>query len=432
MSSLIITLISFVSVLLVVVLVHEFGHLFTARWFGVKALEFGVGYPPRLFKVYTGKTEVSLTSDTVFSLETKLHVGQIIHIRSIWSNNKLQADRVTDNVAQIHNDRDFDGLVHQGKVRYISDNQLLVADMIYSVNLFPLGGFVRLSGETDSSMPLSLASKPAWQRAIILLSGALMNLIYPIIVFAMLSMIPHNVPIENSGRVQIVEIISGSPADLAGAESGDIILYANKMPIKSPSDLRKMLNESQDAGAVWEVERSKSLLSIKVTPKYDDLSNQWISGIRINTIDQEYTRQSNPPWTAVYDGFAQTLGLLYALQHEIRNMVTNDIQNQITGPVGIAQITGEVAQQAGLQGVIILSIIISINLAILNILPIPMLDGGRLLFVIIEIIRGGKQLTRQRENLFHAMGFVFLITLIIIVTMKDIQKIILGESFLGG
>ena len=113
-------------------------------------------------------------------------------------------------------------------------------------------------------------------------------------------------------------------------------------------------------------------------------------------------------------------------------MVTQDVQNQITGPVGIAQITGEVAKQAGFQGVVILSIIISINLAILNILPVPMLDGGRLLFVMIEMVRGGKQLSRQRENFFHAMGFVFLITLIIIVTMKDIQKILLGESFLGG
>ncbi|MQG61077.1 MAG: site-2 protease family protein, partial [SAR202 cluster bacterium] len=292
--------------------------------------------------------------------------------------------------------------------------------------------FVRLSGETDASLPMSLASKPPWQRAIILISGALMNLIYPILVFTILSMVPHNVPIENSGQIQIVEVIPGSPADQGGVAAQDKILFVNEAPISSPSSLKDVLNLNQDQSSKWTIERSQKRIDLEVIPQYDNSYEQWVSGIRITTVNQQYTRKSNPPWVAVYDGFAETIKLLNALQYEVRNMVTQDVQNQITGPVGIAQITGEVAKQAGFQGVVILSIIISINLAILNILPIPMLDGGRLLFVMIEMVRGGKQLSRQRENFFHAMGFVFLITLIIIVTMKDIQKILLGESFLGG
>ena len=245
-------------------------------------------------------------------------------------------------------------------------------------------------------------------------------------------MVPHNVPIENSGQIQIVEVIPGSPADQGGVAAQDKILFVNEAPISSPSSLKDVLNLNQDQSSKWTIERSQKRIDLEVIPQYDNSYEQWVSGIRITTVNQQYTRKSNPPWVAVYDGFAETIKLLNALQYEVRNMLTQDVQNQITGPVGIAQITGEVAKQAGFQGVVILSIIISINLAILNILPIPMLDGGRLLFVMIEMVRGGKQLSRQRENFFHAMGFVFLITLIIIVTMKDIQKILLGESFLGG
>ena len=193
-----------------------------------------------------------------------------------------------------------------------------------------------------------------------------------------------------------------------------------------------MLNKSTGKSQTWTIERNTQPTKINITPEYNDQIHQWVSGIRITTINQQYIKQSDPPWTAVIIGFSKTINLLVALKNELRLMVQSDIQNQITGPVGIAQITGEVARQAGIEGLVILSIIISINLAILNILPIPMPDGVRLLFVVIEMVRGGKQLPRNKENLFHAMGFVFLITLIIIVTMKDIQKIILGESFLGG
>ena len=250
-----ITLVSFIGVLLVVVLVHEFGHLFTARWFGVKALEFGVGYPPRIFKVYTGKTQIALSASTIYSMETPIHEGQIIHIRSIWINNKLNASHLTDDPVNLHDDQNTSGLIHHGKIVSISEQELIVADMMYSINLFPLGGFVRLSGETDASLPMSLASKPPWQRAIILISGALMNLIYPILVFTILSMVPHNVPIENSGQIQIIEVIPGSPADQGGVAAQDKILFVNEAPISSPSSLKDVLNLNQDQSSKWTVER---------------------------------------------------------------------------------------------------------------------------------------------------------------------------------
>ena len=296
-----ITLVSFIGVLLVVVLVHEFGHLFTARWFGVKALEFGVGYPPRIFKVYTGKTQIALSASTIYSMETPIHEGQIIHIRSIWINNKLNASHLTDDPVNLHDDQNTSGLIHHGKIVSISEQELIVADMMYSINLFPLGGFVRLSGETDASLPMSLASKPPWQRAIILISGALMNLIYPILVFTILSMVPHNVPIENSGQIQIVEVIPGSPADQGGVAAQDKILFVNEAPISSPSSLKDVLNLNQDQSSKWTIERSQKRIDLEVIPQYDNSYEQWVSGIRITTVNQQYTRKSNPPWVAVYD-----------------------------------------------------------------------------------------------------------------------------------
>ena len=142
--------------------------------------------------------------------------------------------------------------------------------------------------------------------------------------------------------------------------------------------------------------------------------------------------RSEPPWTAFSMAVSSTWEMLVLLKLEISGWISGDRAPQLSGPIGIAQITGEVTAQGGLRGWVILAILLSINLAILNILPIPMLDGGRLLFVGIEWVRGGKRVPPEKEGLVHLIGFAALVGLIILISANDIYRLIQGGSPLGG
>ena len=131
-------------------------------------------------------------------------------------------------------------------------------------------------------------------------------------------------------------------------------------------------------------------------------------------------------------GVTNTWELLTLLRQEISTWISGERAPQLSGPVGIAQVTGEVTRDGGLRGWVVLSILFSINLAILNLLPIPMLDGGRLVFVLLEWVRGGKRVPAEREGLVHLLGFAVLIGFILIITYQDIVRLVQGESLLGG
>ena len=124
--------------------------------------------------------------------------------------------------------------------------------------------------------------------------------------------------------------------------------------------------------------------------------------------------------------------MMTLLRQEISSWITGVRSPQLSGPVGIAQVTGEVTRDGGVRGWVVLSILFSINLAILNLLPIPMLDGGRIVFVLLEWIRGGRRVPAEREGLVHLIGFVALLGFILFITYNDIVRMIQGGSPLGG
>ena len=105
---------------------------------------------------------------------------------------------------------------------------------------------------------------------------------------------------------------------------------------------------------------------------------------------------------------------------------------ELSGPIGIAQVTGEITRDGGLTGWLVITVLLSINLAILNILPLPMLDGGRLVFVMLEWVRRGKRVPPEKEGLVHLIGFVVLIGAVLVISANDINRLIQGNSFLGG
>jgi regulator of sigma E protease len=433
--------ITFVPLLLVLVVVHELGHYLTGRAFGVKVLEFGIGYPPKAFGLYTGSTRVLTDQDTaLINLErlSELRPRQLVRISSTEDQYGNLLARIIEapgpnsgrsgpqSLQELGSD---EYLRHEGRVRDVGENSLVVADMLYSLNWLPLGGFVRLAGESNPRVPRSLASKGTGQRAIVLAAGSFMNAILPIIIFTILFMVPQDVKV---GDVVVTEVSAQSPAATSGVQPGDIITRANDKAIENRSDLVRVTTMNRGSEMEWLINREGREEIIYVTPRMNPPEGEGATGVGIDLINVRIEREFYPPWTALARSVSNTWQMLVLLKQEVFAWIGGQRSPELSGPIGIAQITGEVTREGGLRGWLVLAILFSINLAILNILPIPMLDGGRLVFVILEWLRRGKRVPPEKEGLVHLIGFVMLIGLIILISAKDIQRLIQGGSPLGG
>ena len=446
MESVLIAVGAMVPMLLLLVVVHELGHFATARSLGVKVLEFGVGFPPRAFGFYTGRTRVLISPDTRFvnlDGEASLRTGQLVKVIS-------SEDTEGNLVAQVIEGprprrgltgrlpgkgeprEDFgrdDWLKHDGKVRAVEDGSFVLADMLFSVNWTLLGGFVRLAGESNPDVPRSLASKGVGTRFLVLVAGPLMNAILPIVFFTVLLMLPQDVLV---GRLMVGEVSPESPAQEAGVKAGDAILQANGHKIENSGDLIRAINLNGGSTMEWLVDRGGSQQIITVTPRFDQEAGRWLVGILTEMVGAHTERRSNPPWVALRDSFVNTWELLVLVKQGMSGAFSQGSAPQLSGPIGIAQIAGEFTREGGLAGWLTITILLSINLAILNILPIPMLDGGRLVFVMLEWVRRGKRVPPEREGMVHLIGFAVLIGLIVLISANDVLRLIEGRSFLGG
>ena len=441
LTTVVIALASFIPLLLFLVVVHEWGHFITAKWFGVKVLEFGVGYPPKAFGFYTGKTPVLVDQNTQFvnvADAQALRTGQFVRVSSGEDQDGNLVARIIEVPPQgsrkkgpqsLQEMSSDEYLKHEGKVREVSGNTVVLADMLYSVNWTPLGGFVRLAGESNPAVPRSLASKGVGPRAVVLAAGSFMNAILPLVIFTFLFMIPQDVTV---GNVMVTKVVPNSPAQKAGMQPDDIILRAGGREVDNRGDLIRMITLSAGSEMEWMVERSGRQQLIRVTPRANPPEGQGPTGIAIELVNPRVVRMWDPPWTAAYRSVTDTWELLVLLKREVSGWFSGDKDPQLSGPIGIAQITGEVTQQGGFRGWLVLAVLFSINLAILNILPIPMLDGGRLLFVGIEWLRRGKRVPPEKESMVHLIGFVVLIGLILWISAIDIGRLIQGVSPLGG
>ena len=475
METWLIALVSFIPMLLLLVVIHELGHFWTAKAFGIKVLEFGVGFPPRAFGIYTGRSELLVDGATVCFNGTLAAIkpGQIIRVLSgetpdgrlvaryielpgasaeaedsggrmaglgrlaaiFGKGNGGKDDGSIAAIRSPHHPQRLDDvpgsellLRHEGRVRETGAGRIVLADLIYSVNWLPLGGFVRMPGENDPRAPHSLARRKPWQRAVVLAAGSAMNALFPVVAFTIMFMVPTTQ--ATGGEVLITEVGAGSPAEQGGLQAGDRVVRFAGEPVPDPLALPGRVRASAGAEQVWTVTRDGRQLAIPVTAGADSGT----VGIRYEIVNQIEEKVSYPPWTAARLGVIQTWDTLILLRDEVRGWFGGAGGSgrgpELSGPIGIAQVTGEVTRQSGLQGWTLIAILLSINLAILNILPIPMLDGGRLLFVGIEWLRGGKRIPPEKEGLTHLIGFVALMALIIAVSANDIIRLIRGISLL--
>lgn len=465
METWIIAVASFVPMLLLLVVVHELGHFWSARAFGIKVLEFGVGYPPRAWGIYTGRTETLLTVGTVYLNGTMgaIQPGQVIRVLSGENEEGLLVARYVElrgpgrtggTLTSLAGLAGFGGksrqpepggqparrrlddvqtdefLRHEGRVREVLPDRIVLADMIYSVNWLPLGGFVRLSGENNPAAPGSLARRGLGQRAIVLAAGSAMNALFPIVAFAIMFMVPHTEMV--GGSAEITSVVPDSPAAAAGLMPGDRVVQVGDRPPGMPQELPREVRLAAGTEMTWVVERNGQQRMAQVTPRVDPPPGQGAVGITFSIVDQQEVRKIEPPWTAARLGVTSTWDMLTLMGREIHGWFGGGRGPELSGPIGIAQITGEVTRQGGLQGWMLVAILLSINLAVLNILPIPMLDGGRLLFVFIEWIRGGRRVPSDKEGLVHLIGFVALLALVIAISANDIMRLVRGISPLGG
>lgn len=365
-------------VLVILVVAHELGHAIVARRNGVEVEEFGIGFPPVAWKR-------KLKNGTLFSL-----------------------------------------------------------------NWLPLGGFVRLKGEYDSARGKgSYGAATFWQKTKILFAGVLMNWVVAAILLTGLALFGLPKVIEGqfsiasdttvvNGPVQIVSISEGYPAEAAGIQVGDKVLSFDDQPVNSAEDFINLTNTHRGKDVSIEYERDGSKYESEVSLRDNEDGAVFGAGLG----QRESMRAT---WSAPIVGVATTaqftwvtlqglgglvsdlfsgLVMQFSFDESVRQEASDKMQSvgdSVAGPVGILGTIFPNAQQAGFGQLVFLSAIISLTLAVMNILPIPALDGGRwFTLAIFKLFK--KELTKSREETIQTVGFLALIGLIILITVSDVSK----------
>ena len=370
------TIAAFLAVLVVLVLVHELGHFIIAKRAGITVQEFGIGFPPR--------------------------IGSII-----WRGTR------------------------------------------YSVNWIPLGGFVKMLGEdgdieaerlrerglSDAAVEKAMAGafnrKPVWVRILVLLAGVAMNFLLAGILFAAALSLP--VP-QGMGPLRVTEIQPESPAHGAGLRPGDLIVSADGRTFEVSRELTAYVRSRAGQQVTLGIQRNGQPMEIAVTPRKltPEQEARGIGPIGFTYEPERFVEvpsQVSSPIEAVARGFSEAGYLAWRIPGGLAEAVggllgLNPNAGTAVGPIGIAEETGKVLQ-APLVSQLIFMGILSVNLAVLNVLPFPPLDGGRIAVVLIESLRR-RRLPAEREALIYLTGFMVLIVLVILISIQDVQRLIDG------
>ena len=347
--------------LIALIVIHEFGHFFLAKRFGVKVEEFGIGYPPRIIGKKIGET-------------------------------------------------------------------------VFSLNLLPFGAFVKIYGEEGGiESAHSFSGKPIWQRAAIVVAGVVSFWLVAAILLSVVMVLGTPTAIsdeETKGlvdpKVQVVAIAPDSPAAIAGIKVGDTIkqltINGQQLTVNTTKDVQEFGNLHKGKEVVVTIERGKGVFDVSLVSRESPPTGEGPLGVAlIRTALKSY-----PWWQAPWQGIVATYNLTLTVVEGYIMAISNIFKGmpsgvEVMGPVGIFSLFSQVSQ-LGANYFIQFVAIIAIYIAIFNILPIPALDGGKLLFLGIEAIRK-KPISPKIEQNITALFFGLLILLIIIITIKDVIKI---------
>jgi regulator of sigma E protease len=301
-------------------------------------------------------------------------------------------------------------------------------ETVYSLNAVPLGGFNKLAGEEDPKVPGSLAGKSIPVRLLVLSAGSLMNIILPLILLSIAYMIPHFASVNNiqtdNGEVLVLEVVANSPSAKAGIKVNDIIINADGEPILNVGDYERIIKANLGEEITVNIKHPDSRTEeVKITPQANSPASQGATGVAITTV----VRESSPFWKAIPQGAVSYWNMILLFKDGIVGMIKGTVPIEVTGPVGMAQMTGEIIK-TGFANLLMFAAVISLNLGILNIFPIPAMDGGRIVFVLLEWVRRGKRVSPKTEGMIHTIGFILLMIVFVIIAYKDILRIISGTS----
>ena len=428
------TLLAFAAVLLIVVVVHEFGHFGVARLFKVKVREFGVGYPPRLFSFTRGETIYSINllplgGFVSFASEEDPDVPDSLASHSPWVRLAVMAAGPLMNavlpivlltlVFMIPTRVPVTDVIitdtASGSPAEVAG--LLSGDIVREVD----GRTINNSGDLRTAIQLRLGASTDWLME---RDGQ----------FYTTSLVPRMSPPENQGaagitfadaRVTVIRVSPGSTAQAVGLRADDLILWVHN----------RLILDKADVGVAIDVARAQQpdepvSLGVLRNGKVEELSLAAsvaeLSGLEL-VVEPEISR-SEPIWEAVPSSLTQMGEILIIAKNEISRMIAGSAPVGVAGPIGIAQLTGEVAR-SGVVPLVFWTALISMNLAIVNLLPIPALDGGRITFVLLELLRGGRRIAPEKEQLVHVVGFVLVIGLIVVISVNDISRIVTGGDF---
>lgn len=356
----------FVLVLSVLILVHELGHFIAAKKAGIWVEEFGFGLPPKIIGKKIGET-------------------------------------------------------------------------IYSLNALPFGGFVRLHGEmTEEGVTKpnrAFINKSKKVRAVIVTAGVLMNFLLAVVSFAIIYSFS-GVP-RNSQNVRIVDIKAGSPAQEGGLLVGDIVREVVGEKIISVNQFVGKIEQNRGMKTNVLIERTIGEKSenkkFVLVPRKEVLKDEGPLGVVITSTEIYFPPLWQRPFVGVYYGLKESVywgkTVVFGFVKIFGDLFKGQSPKDLAGPVGIYAITTQVAK-GGIFAILNFVGILSVNLAILNILPFPALDGGRLLFIFIEKAIG-KKVVPKIESIIHTIGMVILILLLVAITAHDIQRLILAGSISG-
>jgi regulator of sigma E protease len=284
----------------------------------------------------------------------------------------------------------------------------------FTLNALPLGGFVRMA-EDDLTVPGSLASKRRLVRAGVYVAGPLMNVLLAAILFGITFMAGTLEPYQGIGA-GVYGVAVRSPAEQAGMAPGDNIISIDGQSITDVAQVSVIVKAKAGQEVVIIIERNgQRLPPITLVPRVSPPAGEGAIGI---SLDLPLRLKTYPIWQAIPMGFQSTYLTVRNMFMSIAAAIKGQVSFQVTGPIGMYRMTQQVAK-TGIIRLLEFAGFLSINFAIVNLLPLPALDGGRLIFVLLEWIRRGRKVPPEKEGLVHTLGFFALIALMAVITVAD-------------